>query len=485
MLSFKHRSGVYFEQAIEPHQLNQRATCALQIPSLDIPADNIKQRERFLIALAVDYLCRWRVSAGESATVATNSAASSEEEATSAAHMAAFYAAIEHLDERNRSELVAGSSSAGCNSSTIANSIASPIACPDDTELVECKNKCCGEKRLHDWSVDATEKQYFSIKSRPHVLVHYVHPCNYGAQLVSIDDAPSASQEKARANGGNGASTIGAAGGRAPSRDARNALMNEMLSKVSDMRKRTDGESLSNQVEEQRSLRAEAADAQRRRESRIKAHLAQRDALACNKMIQRARSMTPDYSEGENEEEDDTYSNDSADEQSELDGEAELSNSEEDAEEDASQESDNQSDTDGDDESDTFSDENNDDDDEEKEETANDEPAAESAETVVAANADTASTTNAAEATTVPPKRKACRQTTVEMMVGVCEPSDSLAFFDELELPYIVQWGAEVDGEKQRRKLHLFRKTSRQVRGWVYNSTRSAYHWLGTIEALI
>lgn len=471
MLSFKHRSGVYFQQPIEAQQLNQRATCALQIPSSAIPDSNIKARERYLIALAVDYLCRWRVAVGatDSASVVT------DDEAT---HIAAFYSAIEHLEERNRHELVVGAAAPALDKCSSAAKAAAETAAvqEEDCELIESKSKCCGDKRLHDWSMDAAEKQYFSIKGRPHVLVHFVHPCNFGAQLVHIDSAAGTAGGAASLSDSVGGHGRGGGGVRAPSRDARNALMNEMLSKVSDMRKRTDGTKVSNQVEEQRSLRTEAADAQRRRESSLKAHLHARDMQACNKMIQRARAITPDYSEEDEEdeeEEDDTYE----EEASELDGQA-------------------ANDDDDEDESDTFSDE---EEQEEKEESSEEEELAVAETPASASNIAGNSTTATAEETAVEPaatakeKKKACRQTTVEMMVGVCEPSDSIAFFDELELPYIVQWAAESGSEGEevdqqqpkRRKLHLFRKTTRQVRGWVYNSTRNAYHWLGTIEALI
>lgn len=556
MLSFRHCAETSFSDngdgIVSQEKLNRRPTCTLQVPVNDIPTP-VSIRERYMISLGVDYLCRWRVATGETAAPSPTSGALDAD-----AETAAFYAAIEHVDTGVRHALL------GVN---VGDERTQPDAvcaerdqCDHDgaVQVVDAGTACHVACGMHDWSTDATQKQYFTIKSRPHVLVHFAHPCNGGREIVAARASSAAGNATAALEAVANASGVRRAV-RGPTREVRDAMMEEMMRAVRHMRGRADGETVNSRVEDARAERAESFVAERRAEAKKAERVRGSTMAACTRLIERVRRLEKTTGSTSSDERDNDDSDETWDDESTTDSSRDrahalvgaIGHCDDDSSDTFSSSGDSESNV----EEPTWSDEltqrrmvradarrngapkplpknptyadivahpnpyallsdatdskcappppppppppsasgksdarrsarddresrdDNDDGDESQECCASDT----SARRVFVANG---ATTIDEEECSLP---QTVRQTTVEMMVPVCEAGDSLSFFNELECPYLMQWAPDVPAAGaagRRRKIHLFRKRVHESRGWLSTSRRNVYHLVATIEAL-
>lgn len=87
-------------------------------------------------------------------------------------------------------------------------------------------------------------------------------------------------------------------------------------------------------------------------------------------------------------------------------------------------------------------------------------------------------------------KQCALLQTSVEVMLPVCEPTDSLRFLDSLDSRFLLLWAREPEhacATHQRRRLHVLRREEVDARSYfgLFSQKHARYHVLATIEALV
>ena len=583
MLSFTRRSKCFVDgkHTVPSEQLRGgRPTCAVSTPARVAIPESSARRERHLLSLAVEFLCRWHVA------MPADMPYGNEE-----TEVAAFYAAIADLDadQRRRLMLDAGA--------VLASADAPQHLSPKDLEeydLIALRNEC-GSPLLHDWRCDTVRKQYMKIKDRQHVLVHYAHPCaTAGRQLLPLSDQ-EAREHLAKADEQKESATgcvvhndeFG--GDSKASAQQRNALLGELVGAVRERRSRKSSTAVAQQVEQQCSDRerdrkrrdfeerkrvaqrraAEAAQNSRAVDSMLNKVRRNNDGSATTTeltaieamRLRRAQSSGTSGSLSCDEQESDDYeaaappppppmpaAHDEASADSELDGAAAAQ-----AESSCS--------------SDTFSSE---DDDVltrrgamptlvrlpradqgqrtwaevvrgsgkhyeqhvleqcmaaatsitkstvEAEATAAKSAAGEiqSAERVVAedTHADDDGRVSqeqdvvdderqqheqqddlpeAAAVESGKSLRKALRQTAVELMLPLCEATDNVALFDDLECPFVLQWAAPRDNDGSssaaHTRLHVFRK-QRVVTSSMFGymqSEKSRYQLIASIELLV
>ena len=508
MLSFSRRAQCSIStssSACSSHDVldSGRYTLSLQVPAQVVIPENAERRRRYLTALAIDYLCRWRTSMPSQEPFDNEDAEST-----------AFYAAIADLETMQRAHLFNVYKPAAGNSVVAATT-------PDGIESYDlcAPVTACTSTLLHDWSHDTVQKQYFAIKDRPHVLVHFSHPCNYGRHLLPLNETPAATAEKA--------TTVIDADESNKKRQRQSPLHDAMLNElVGAVRQRSNPSTVAEQVEQQRQQRIEKEQQQKERHEQQTASCAGETAAVCATIIDRVRKDeqrrlgSSTSSSSEKEDDDDTFDDDDAEAKAD-DASATWDDEEENG-------------SDNDTSSDTFSSSSDDDATKNREkpswadvvravhqspivpptttadvqketppDTAGQDektkeeplppvekepvlPQVAEAQTV----AETALPEQIEEKQDQQPKRpRAMRQTAVEMMVPICEPEDTLQLFDQLECRYILLWARERDASSsnQRRRLHLLRREDVVERSYfgIYSTKRSRYHLIATIEALV
>lgn len=282
MLSFTRRSKCFVDgkDTVPSEQLRGgRPTCAVSTPARVAIPESSARRERHLLSLAVEFLCRWHVA------MPADMPYGNEE-----TEVAAFYAAIADLDadQRRRLMLDAGA--------VLASADAPQHLSPKDLEeydLIALRNECCSPL-LHDWRCDTVRKQYMKIKDRQHVLVHYAHPCaTAGRQLLPLSDQEArehlakADEQKESATG----SVVhhdDLGGESKASAQQRNALLGELVGAVRERRARKSSTAVAQQVEQQCSDRERD---RKRRDFEERKRVAQRRAAEVAQNSQAVDSM--------------------------------------------------------------------------------------------------------------------------------------------------------------------------------------------------
>ena len=154
MLSFTRRSKCFVDgkHTVPSEQLRGgRPTCAVSTPARVAIPESSARRERHLLSLAVEFLCRWHVA------MPADMPYGNEE-----TEVAAFYAAIADLDadQRRRLMLDAGA--------VLASADAPQHLSPKDLEeydLIALRNECCSPL-LHDWRCDTVQIGRASCRER-------------------------------------------------------------------------------------------------------------------------------------------------------------------------------------------------------------------------------------------------------------------------------------------------------------------------------
>lgn len=497
MLSFTRHTDATFEgsETVPADALRSRPTLSFQVKSDRPIPSTAKRRESHLTSLAVDYLCRW-------ATVVPANQPFGDRETEETA----FYAAIAEADLDQR---------AGMLLDDAAEATDTPDALAEQVAAHTMLNSpaCCQSRSLHDWSCDLVSKKVFEVNQRPHIVVHYAHPCNkHGREIKALtsEEAERRGEKPREQRIFLSDDSDGCLSQRSP---VVNALMCELMEKHSTLRQKKSSQEVAQTIEQtcvERERERERVAEKERCARRKEVAKAQRKYIdACNTVLAKAtlamqkgsatdaptesatKLAASEYSDDDlsssEGSESATFSDEEplpvlprtyADvarsaldqvrqedtEQSESSCDSTLSSEEgEDSCEDSTENSSSESIAD-----------------DENETGDRDVPVAESEPKQSDADGEDASKQ---------PKPLGMRQTSFEAMIPVCESSDTLATFDKMQCNFVLQWAASAAANAPktapRKKIHLFRREDAvEAYFGIWSRKKTVYHLIASIEML-
>lgn len=414
---------------------------------------------------------------------------------------------------------------------------------PSVETVIDSGTQCWCGTMLHDWSLDAIRCDALQIKNRQHVLCKYTHPCNDGNVKVRVADEKSvdgvvASRDTklspARSSAFTAPASVPRTGGQ--------LYMSELRKKIS-ARVGQDGEQIVGKVEqritEKRNEHERHLEAEKKRANDLK----QQNAHVCTSMIEKTRALDRvrdcrmqkrtqeeklEYEESDAE--DDEEEEEDSDEQATEDDSSTTFSDEDD--EDDEEEEDDDEDEDDDEEKQVvvsrticsttpslsqplgsaslkivnttvtavstslslpsassstttslpavaFVEKQ---DSSKKEQTTTDVTTTQRADATKKEDSPVNKEDSTAqnEKKTEIKKEIVMRHCNVEVMIPVCESTDSFQFFEQLECPYVLQWAND-----ERRRLHVYRRFYVSTRSYLLYSTRETHFQLVTTIELV
>lgn len=482
MLSFQQKVNSNFAAAtadVVPADVHRNPARSLVLEAPDVrehTLDSKVRRERYLTDLAGKYVSRWQIVSGADETKPINADVMER----------SFYASMPISLERrkNMAHMILTADQ--------ERKRAQPAAPEEKKEkeseqiVLDAGTQCWSGTMMHDWSLDQIRTDALTIKNRPHTLCKYTHPCNDGSLCVPVAEKAQPSNTTVATDQ---VSHVVAAGGY----QGGLAYMEELRKRLEERTGSTkeNSEQVVSKVEKRLTKRRREQRRARERELKEAAEVRKESEAVCTRLIERTRAMRNGHStqalkrirsrrersllcEAYYEDADSLTASSESISSSSRSTNSRSSSSDDDDDDDESGSS-----------SATFSDETEPKYDYEEDAALNSSPLESNhPEEHQQQASDEAKEKEKEEVEedddSVKEKEQVVRQSNTEVLVPICEPTDTFRFFEQLECPYVMQWADE-----DHRRLHIYRRYFVHSRSYLLYSVRETHFQLiTTIEVV-